>query len=150
MGEVIDKDFQDVSYDRANHILYGIFRYGSPWLSHFGSFNLETGEFTEIQNYDISNYACFAISKDPTYILTFTVDNGTDPIEGAEIEINGETIIGNLECPCHGSNYDVRTGVAHSGPAQMQSQIKVQSCKTSTTSTNSSKLSVHWMRTHSR
>ena len=44
-----------------------------------------------------------------------------DYIEGREIEINGETIIGNLECPCHGSNYDVRTGVAHSGPAQMQS-----------------------------
>ena len=95
MGGVIDKDFQDVSYDRANHILYGIFRYGSPWLSHFGSFNLETGEFTEIQNYDISNYACFAISKDPTFTLTFTVDNGTDPIEGAEIEINGETLTTN-------------------------------------------------------
>lgn len=93
----IDKDFQDVSYDRAGHVLYGIFRYGSPWLSHYGSINTETGEFSAIQNYDISNYACFAITKDPVqfYTLTFTVDNGTDPIEGAEIAINGETLTTN-------------------------------------------------------
>ena len=93
----IDKDFQDVSYDRASHVLYGIFRYGSPWLSHYGSINTETGEFTEIQNYDISNYVCFAITRDPvqTYTLTFTVDDGTDPMEGAEIDINGETLTTN-------------------------------------------------------
>lgn len=44
-----------------------------------------------------------------------------DYIEGREIEINGEIIIGNIECPCHGSNYDVRNGLSHAGPAMMQS-----------------------------
>ena len=44
-----------------------------------------------------------------------------DYIEGRETEINGETIIGNIECPCHGSNYDVRNGLSHAGPAMLQS-----------------------------
>jgi len=108
----IDKDFQDVSYDRASHVLYGIFRYGSPWLSHFGSINLETGEFTVIQDYEISNYVCFAITKEPqeTYTLTFTVDNGMDPIEGAEITINNNVLttnaLGNASIDLANGNYD--------------------------------------------
>ena len=95
--ESIDKDFQDVSYDRSSHILYGIFRYGNPWTSHFGSIDMETGEFTVIQDYEISNYVCFAITKEPNenYTLTFTVDDGTNPIEGAEIDINGEVLTTN-------------------------------------------------------
>ena len=45
-----------------------------------------------------------------------------DYIEGREIEINGEKLTGNIECPCHGSNYDPRTGLAHKGPAMLQSK----------------------------
>ena len=45
-----------------------------------------------------------------------------DYVEGREIEINGEKLTGNIECPCHGSNYDPRTGLAHRGPAVMQSK----------------------------
>ena len=45
-----------------------------------------------------------------------------DYIEGREIEVDGEKLTGNIECPCHGSNYDPRTGQAHKGPAMMQSK----------------------------
>ncbi len=91
----LNKDFNDLSYDRTTHTMYGMIRYN--WVSQFGSFDLETGEFTIIQtDYDPnSNYACFAITKDPTYTLTFTVNDGTSPIEGAEIDINGETLTTN-------------------------------------------------------
>ena len=33
---------------------------------------------------------------------------------------SGKTIIGNVECPCHGSNYRVTDGVAIYGPAALQ------------------------------
>ena len=45
-----------------------------------------------------------------------------DYIEGREIEVDGEKLTGNIECPCHGSNYDPRTGQAHKGPAMLQSK----------------------------
>lgn len=45
-----------------------------------------------------------------------------DYIEGREIEVDGEKLSGNIECPCHGSNYDPRTGLAHRGPAVLQSK----------------------------
>jgi len=37
-----------------------------------------------------------------------------------EIEVLGEKIIGNIECPCHGTNYNVLTGKAWTGPAALQ------------------------------
>ena len=45
-----------------------------------------------------------------------------DYIEGREVEVNGEKFTGNIECPCHGSNYDVRDGLSHKGPAVLQSK----------------------------
>jgi ubiquinol-cytochrome c reductase iron-sulfur subunit len=45
-----------------------------------------------------------------------------DYIEGREIEVDGEKLTGNIECPCHGSNYDPRTGISHKGPAMLQSK----------------------------
>ena len=40
--------------------------------------------------------------------------------EGREVEVFGEKLVGNIECPCHGSNYSVVTGKAWAGPAALQ------------------------------
>jgi len=93
----LNKDFQDVSYDRASHTLYGVLRDNS-FFNKFGTINIESGEFTIIQDYtDEIGFVCFAITKDfvQAYTLTFSIDDGTNPIEGAEIEINNETFATN-------------------------------------------------------
>lgn len=43
-----------------------------------------------------------------------------DYIPGREVEIGDRKFIGNIECPCHGSNYDVLNGKAYVGPAADQ------------------------------
>jgi len=93
----INKDFQDLSYDRVDHILYGVLRDNS-YYNKFGTINIESGEFTIIQDYtDFVGYVGFAITRDPipVYTLTFTIDDGENTIEGAEIDINGETLTSN-------------------------------------------------------
>lgn len=37
-----------------------------------------------------------------------------------EVEVLGEKLTGNIECPCHGSNYNVLTGKSWTGPAALQ------------------------------
>ncbi|MBI2127129.1 MAG: Rieske 2Fe-2S domain-containing protein [Thaumarchaeota archaeon] len=46
---------------------------------------------------------------------------GTGP-QGRKVEdpFTKKTIVGNIECPCHGSNYRVTDGVAIYGPASLQ------------------------------
>ncbi|MCK5774606.1 MAG: T9SS type A sorting domain-containing protein, partial [Bacteroidales bacterium] len=93
----INKDIQDLSYDRVDHILYGVLRDNS-YFNKFGTINIETGEFTIIQDYtDYVGYSGFAITRDPSQVhtLTFTIDDGENPIEGAEIEIDGEILTTN-------------------------------------------------------
>jgi len=108
----IDKDFQDVSYDRASHTLYGMLRDNS-YFNKLGTIDLETGDFSIIHDYtDLFGYTSFAITKEfqETYTLTFSVDDGVNPIEGAEITINNSVLVtnasGNASIDLANGNYD--------------------------------------------
>lgn len=43
-----------------------------------------------------------------------------DYVPGREVVVDDQNIVGNLECPCHGSNYNVLNGKAYIGPAADQ------------------------------
>jgi hypothetical protein len=80
---------QDVTFDPASGKLYSIAYDGE---AHYGTYNLSTGAFTELVNLGADQYAVFTVYDKPMeYTATFTVDDGTNPIEGATVWFYGNT-----------------------------------------------------------
>ncbi len=79
---------QDVSFDAQDNLFYTI-SCGSDYK--FGTIDLATGAFTEILDMAGDQYGTLVITKEPlpSYTVTFNVDDGTDPIEGANINVAG-------------------------------------------------------------
>ena len=85
---------QDVSYNPDDELFYTI-TCGTAYA--FGTYDLTTGAFTQIADMgDGQQYGVFSINIEPTfgdtYTVTFNVDNGTDPIEGALVAIDGDVL----------------------------------------------------------
>jgi len=77
-------------YGEANVIYATIYEYTSKGQAKFGTISTVTGEFTLITNTNKSHTMCAAIPKAPSKV-TFTVTDGTNPVENATIFIkNGE------------------------------------------------------------
>ena len=88
----IDISFaQDIGYDRTNGILYGTLYLGGGTGGLY-TIDVTTGVATQIGvDFGDELGACAIYYDIPTYSVTFTVDDGTTPIDGAMIDINGET-----------------------------------------------------------
>ena len=82
---------QDIGYDRTNGILYGNFYLGGGTGGLY-TVDVTTGVATQIgTNFGDELTMCAIYYEVPIPTVTFTVDDGTDPIDGALIEINYET-----------------------------------------------------------
>ena len=84
---------QDVSYNVDDELLYTI-TCGTVYA--YGTYDLSTGAFTQIADMSEQQYATFVITNEPvlgeTYTVTFNVTDGTDPIENAEVAIDGDVL----------------------------------------------------------
>lgn len=82
---------QDVSFDGQTGKLYTV-TCGGAYI--FGYYDLNTGAIVNIADFD-AQYGTFVITKTPadTYDVLFTVTDGTNAIEGAEIDIDGAVLI---------------------------------------------------------
>lgn len=78
---------QDVTFDIATGNLYTI---TASDTTAFGTYDLSTGAFTQIADKTgEGQYATLvSLSEPPTYTVTFTVDDGTNPIEGANVVVS--------------------------------------------------------------
>jgi hypothetical protein len=85
---------QDVSFDGQTGKLYGC-TVGAA--AKFGTYDLTTGAFAEISDNGTDQIATFVITKVPltAYNVNFTINDGTNPIAGAQIAINGSTLTSN-------------------------------------------------------
>lgn len=91
----IDINFgQDVSYDGQLGKLYTNTVAAAGGVIKFGTYDLTTGAFTEISDNAGAQIATFVITKipQPAYNVNFTVNDGTNPLAGASIVINGTTL----------------------------------------------------------
>ena len=85
---------QDVSYDGQTGIFYTCTSTATGGTNQFGTYNLTTGAFTSILDLGAGQIATFVITKVPqdAYAVNFTVNDGTAPVAGAQIAMNGTTL----------------------------------------------------------
>lgn len=79
---------QDIGADKLNNKIYGtLYSASGGWYE----IDVTTGAATLINDFGSEVTLC-AVNGVETYTVTFSVDDGTDPIEGAMVEINGEML----------------------------------------------------------
>jgi len=84
---------QDVSFDYEHLRLYTFHVRSGTLPLPFGFYNLATGKFEELYDYDDrTTRSPLVILKEPQpfYSLTMTLTDGTEPLEGAEVKIISE------------------------------------------------------------
>ena len=88
---------QDMDYDHNNGVLY-LAGYLGGGASHLYTVDVSTGLVSApLGDFPGAEICAFAVPYTPedTYTVTFNVDDGIDPIENAEVVIDGQTLYTN-------------------------------------------------------
>ncbi|GIV38738.1 MAG: hypothetical protein KatS3mg033_0538 [Thermonema sp.] len=113
---------QDIGFDRAQNVLYGTLYSSATSSGGLYTIDLSSGAATLIGSGfgDEELTMCAFVSSAPvvpsTYTVTFTVTDGSNPIENASISINNQTLttdasgIASIDLPDGTYNYTVSAG----------------------------------------
>ncbi|MDR2083531.1 MAG: T9SS type A sorting domain-containing protein [Bacteroidales bacterium] len=91
---------QDICFDREAGILYAQTFDTDTYTAKFGTFNTQTGAFTLIKDYGVTQYGTLVILKNSnitTYPVNFTVTDGSNPIQGAVVTVGNYTLTTNAQ-----------------------------------------------------